>query len=206
MTDASQKPRPPGRPRTGTDQKILDVAEQLAQTRGFNGFSYADIAEKLQTTKASLHYHFPTKAELGCALIARYHTVFGQALDAIDRETRDAKEKLRRYATLYDLVMRNDRMCLCGMLAAEYATLPELMQSQLRKFFDTNERWLTTVLKEGRRAGTLIFRDPPEERARALLGALEGAMLVARTYGDAKWFRSAADHALSDLGVGPEKE
>jgi TetR/AcrR family transcriptional repressor of nem operon len=57
---------------TGTRGRILDTAERLVQTRGFNGFSYADVATELGVTKASLHYHFPGKAELGEALVARY--------------------------------------------------------------------------------------------------------------------------------------
>ena len=104
---------------TSAAQRILDVAEQLAQTRGFNGFSYADVAQKLQLTKASLHYHFPSKGDLGRALIERYHLVFGAALDDIDRQVPAADEKLRRYVGLYDSVMSKNRMCLCGMLAAE---------------------------------------------------------------------------------------
>ena len=97
---------------TGTSaaQRILDIAEQLAQTRGFNGFSYADIAQELLVTKASLHYHFPSKAALGRALIERYHLVFAQALAAIDQQTRKPREKLRRYVGLYDSVMRKNRM------------------------------------------------------------------------------------------------
>ena len=55
-----------------TASRILDVAERLVQLSGFNGFSYADVAAELRITKASLHYHFAGKAELGEALIARY--------------------------------------------------------------------------------------------------------------------------------------
>src|SRR5271165_6173085 len=154
-------------------QRILDVAEQLAQKRGFNGFSYGDIADRLMVTKASLHYHYPSKAELGRALIARYHEVFVRALDAIDRKTRSGPERLRLYVTLYDSVMRLDRMCLCGMLAAEYETLPSAKQEALREFFNANERWLATVLDDGRHNGDLVFRDGPKERARNILGTLE---------------------------------
>jgi TetR/AcrR family transcriptional repressor of nem operon len=180
-------------------QRIRDVAEQLAQTRGFNGFSYADIAQELRVTKAGLHYHFPSKADLGRALIARYHLAFAQALDEIDRRVRGARGKLRRYAGLYDSVMRNNRMCLCGMLAAEYATLPAPMQDELRLFFDANEIWLATVLDEGRRSGELAFRGSARQRARSILGALEGAMLVARAYGDGRRFQATAKRLLADL-------
>src|SRR5829696_1106381 len=149
-----------------TSDRILDFAERLAQTRGFNGFSYADIAEELAVTKASLHYHFPSKSELGRALMVRYQVVFGRALESIDGEGGTGVEKLERYIALYDGVMRDDRMCLCGMFAAEYATLPEPMQEELRRFFDANEAWLGRVIAEGQQAGEFSLWDAPQERAR----------------------------------------
>jgi TetR/AcrR family transcriptional repressor of nem operon len=178
---------------------ILDAAEALAQTRGYNGFSYADVAARLGVTKASLHYHFPSKAELGRALIERYHRSFGNALDSINRGTSEPRKKLEQYVALYDAVLNDDRMCLCGMLAAEYSTLPEPMQTQLRLFFETNERWLTAVLEEGCRVGRFAFKERAIERAQVLLGALEGAMLIARSYGDPKRFRVATKYLLADL-------
>jgi TetR/AcrR family transcriptional repressor of nem operon len=184
---------------TPVNQRILDIAEQLAQTRGFNGFSYADIAQELLVTKASLHYHFPSKADLGRALIERYHVRFAQALATIERQTRRPHERLRRYVGLYDSVMRKSRMCLCGMLAAEYATLPTTMQDELHRFFDANEAWLAAVLEDGRKTGDLAFVGPVRQRARTLLAAMEGAMLVARTYGDAGRFLSTAKLLLADL-------
>jgi TetR/AcrR family transcriptional repressor of nem operon len=189
-------------PERGRDsaQSILDVAEALTQTLGYNGFSYADIGERLGVTKASLHYHFPSKAELGRALIQRYRLSFVAALDAIQRDTVDPMEQLRRYVGLYDGVMSNERMCLCGMLAAEFMTLPEPMQAALTEFFDLNERWLTQVLTRGRGNGQFMFGEPPRERARLLLGALEGGMLVARSYRDAERFRCVAAQVLEDLG------
>src|ERR1700689_5234 len=84
-------------PPTAAATAILDVAEQLAQTRGYNGFSYADIASQLGVTKASLHYHFPSKAELGRALIERYRVVFGAALEEIDQHAKGPHQKLQQY-------------------------------------------------------------------------------------------------------------
>jgi TetR/AcrR family transcriptional repressor of nem operon len=186
---------------TAAATAILDVAERLAQTLGYNGFSYADIAAQLGVTKASLHYHFPTKAELGRALIERYRVLFGAALEEIDQQVKGPHEKLQQYVGLYNSVLSNERMCLCGMLAAEYATLPAPMQKGLKLFFDANERWLTAVLAQGLRAGTFRFGEPANERARVLLGALEGAMLVARSYGNPRRFQAAAVYLLADLGA-----
>src|ERR1700759_5519216 len=84
-----------------TAERILDIAERLVQTRGFTNFSYADIAGELGITKASLHYHFPGKAELGQAVIARYGDRFADALGEIDRTVPAARAKLEAYAGLY---------------------------------------------------------------------------------------------------------
>jgi TetR/AcrR family transcriptional regulator, transcriptional repressor for nem operon len=186
---------------TAAATAILDVAERLAQTLGYNGFSYADIAVQLGVTKASLHYHFPSKAELGRALVERYRGIFGAALETIDQRTREPREKLRQYVGLYESVLSNERMCLCGMLAAEHATLPAPMREELKSFFDANERWLTVVLEQGHRAGVLRFTESARERARVLIGALEGAMLVARSYGSPHRFQAAAAYVLADLGA-----
>jgi len=209
VTTSSKKNALPSRSASPTPAAtaILDVAERLAQTRGYNGFSYADIATQLRVTKASLHYHFPSKAELGRALIERYRIGFSAALDAIDREGKKPHEKLKQYVELYNSVMSNERMCLCGMLAAEYTTLPAPMQSELTSFFNSNETWLTSVLEAGLRAGSFVFREPASERARVLIGALEGAMLVARSYGSPHRFETAAACVLADLsGVGHPKQ
>ncbi|MCI0637084.1 MAG: TetR/AcrR family transcriptional regulator [Actinobacteria bacterium] len=182
--------------------RILDVAERLVQTRGFNGFSYADVAAELKVTKASLHYHFPGKAELGEALIARYAARFADALAEIEARPTEARAKLEAYAGLYGDVLRAKRMCLCGMMAAEYQTLPKPMRQKVIRFFDENEEWLTHVLEQGRRDGTLVFTGSASEAARMIVVGLEGAMLVARPYGDVARFEAAASHLLTSLASG----
>jgi TetR/AcrR family transcriptional repressor of nem operon len=185
--------------RKSTASRILDVAERLVQTRGFNGFSYADVAQELEITTASLHYHFRGKAELGEALIRRYAERFAAALSAIDRREGSAPDKLAAYAGLYSDVLKRRRMCLCGMLAADYETLPKPMRSEVVDFFDRNEAWLTKVLQEGIDSGTLDVTGSPAEAAQAIVGGLEGALLIARPYGDASRFEVAAQRLLTSL-------
>jgi TetR/AcrR family transcriptional repressor of nem operon len=185
--------------RSDTRSRILDVAERLVQVRGFNGFSYADVAAELKVTKASLHYHFPGKAELGEALIVRYSERFGDAMAAIDTHTDDAPAKLDAYAGLYADVLRGRRMCLCGMLAAEYETLPAGVRDAVITFLDDSEAWLERVLEEGRRDGSLGFGGSARDTARSIVSGLEGAMLVARPYGEVERFESAATRLLASL-------
>ena len=182
-----------------TAQRILDIAERLVQTRGFNGFSYADVAQALKVTKASLHYHYPSKADLGARLIERYERNFMAALERIDTQADSAPEKLRRYAAIYEDVLKDNRMCLCGMLAAEFGTLPKGMKDEMRHYFDANERWLVAVLQQGKKDKTLKFSGSAAEVAQSLVGALEGAMMIARSYAEVGRFRAAADRTLAAI-------
>lgn len=183
-----------------TAEKVLDVAEHLIQVRGFNGVSYADIAAELGITKAALHYHFASKADLGEALIHRYTTRFEAALAAIDERTADAPSKISAYAEIYLDVLQQQRMCLCGMLAAEYQTLPAAMREAVVQFFDINETWLERVLDDGQRAGSLRPRGSTRNAARVVISTLEGAMLVARLRDDPSRLEAATDQLLAELG------
>src|ERR1700726_4952882 len=194
---ASSAVAKPGRDKRHTARRILDVAERLVQVRGFNAFSYADVAVELGVTKASLHYHFPGKAELGEALLARYAERFADALAAIDVEIEDPTAKLEAYAGLYADVLRGQRMCLCGMLAAEYETLPDPIRDAVISFLDENEIWLERVLERGRETGALRFDGPASETAQSIVSGLEGAMLVARPYGELRRFEAAAARLLA---------
>lgn len=177
----------------------MDAAERRVQHVGFNGFSYADIAGELGVTTASIHYHFATKADLGASLIERYTERFMTALAEIEIRPFGVCEKLDQYVALYEAVLASDRLCLCGMLAAEYETLAAPMRERLSTFFTRNEDWLSALLSHARGAGQIDFQGDARERAAALVSALEGAMLVARAHGGVKAFRSSAKLMLQSV-------
>ena len=182
-----------------TPTRILDTAEKLVQVRGFNAFSYADIAKALGIQKASLHHHFATKADLGLALVARYRRDFLGALASIESEADDPLERLARYGELYGSVLRRRRMCLCGMLAADVATLPKPMRESVSGFFAENELWLTRILERGRAAGALEFDGSATSMAAFFISSLEGAMLMARGSGNVAHFDAVVRRLLADV-------
>ena len=185
--------------RRHTSDRVLDIAEVLVQTRGFNAFSYADIARAVGIRKASLHHHFATKAELGMALVARYRSSFLDALQTIESESDTAPERLKRYTDLYGGVLRKGRMCMCGMLAADVATLPRPMRSSIAEFFSENETWLAAVLADGRKRGQIEFEGTPASMAAFFVSSLEGAMLVARASGETDPFDDVVRHLLARI-------
>jgi TetR/AcrR family transcriptional repressor of nem operon len=88
---------------------------------------------------------------------------------------------------------------MCGILAAEYQTLPGPMRSAVIDFFDENQRWLAELLRQGKKDRTLKFTGTPEDVAQGILSTLEGAMLVARPYGDMTRFNAASHQLLAGL-------
>jgi TetR/AcrR family transcriptional regulator, transcriptional repressor for nem operon len=193
--------------RTASDtaEHILDVAQFLVQTQGFNGFSYADISKQLEIRNAAVHYHYPSKAALGKALVRRYRGVFSQALAGIDARISNPNKtmkKLEQYVGLFQAALEDGlRLCLCGMLASELMTLPEEVQAEVRAFFVEQQSWLSNALESGRQAGVLRFTGRASTKAEEMLALLEGAMLLARGMGTAASFRSVAKNFLSTLEV-----
>jgi TetR/AcrR family transcriptional regulator, transcriptional repressor for nem operon len=167
-----------------TKEHILISAQRFVQQRGFNGFSYADVADQVGIRKASLHHHFATKADLGSALIETYAAQFNVALAHIDQSGGDGLGKLHAYVDLYRSNLKEGRMCMCGMLATESLTLETSMLPMLKQFFARNTDWLEQLLAEGRSQGVLFFDGVAAEHARAALSTLQGASLVCRGDGD----------------------
>ena len=179
---------------SSTQQKILDVAQGMVQSRGFNAFSYRDLTNEIGIKTSSIHYYFPSKDDLGEALVKRYQEIFRTELKKIDLETNDAPTRVKRYVELFMATMKQDgKICLCGMLASDYFTLSEKVQSQVREFFIENEIWLTRVLSAGKETGAFDFVQQPEEMAKAFFATLEGAMLSARLFADENRLETAAD-------------
>ncbi len=157
---------------------ILDAAERFARTLGYNGFSFRDVASEVGIKSASVHYHFPTKADLGAAVAVRYTERFFQALGNPDDPEITPEDLLARYRGLYRHALVTDRqMCLCGMLGAEIASLPPGLASEVTRFFERNLDWLTRVVARGADKSAGDAR----RHAMTILAALEGALMLART-------------------------
>ena len=184
-----------------TADRVLDLAESLAQTRGFHGFSYGDVATELGITRAALHYYFPSKAELGVARIHRYHQRFRARLDEMTASSSSPAQCVEQYAEIYRALFANGRMCLCGMLAAEFETLGEPLRPALVAFFDTSYDWLAATLTAGRDSGTIRFAGEARETAELVVSTLEGAMLVNRPVGNAVRFDDVVRRLLAQLLV-----
>lgn len=167
-----------------TRQQLLTAAERLVRTRGYSAISYADLAEEVGIRKASIHHHFPAKADLGAALVSGYADRFLHLLDEIDRKESHSVARLERYASIYEASVSDGMLCMCGMLVTEIQVLPDQVRSGVQRFFAEQLAWLTRVLAEGAKRGELVLHNKPEIVAERTLAALEGATLLAWGIGD----------------------
>ena len=169
--------------RVGTKGQILREAERLFQNRGFNGFSYKDIAQKLGVKNAAIHYHYATKSALGNALLDRYLRLLERSRE-IFRADGDARFQLEGYIEFIRMRFEQDgRICPIGILAADYHTVPEEMREKARRLVAETLDWLTEVLFVGREKGVFRYAGRPEEKAVAVKACLQGAAQLARIMG-----------------------
>ena len=166
-----------------TRTRILDLAEALLLERGFNAFSYQHLARELGVKPAAIHYHFPSKEDLGTALVARQLRRL-RKWRGLPRVTNlGPVQQLDALLAVYDNHLGHDRrVCLFGALAADFRTLPTPMQAELRTFNRELTEWLAEVLAVGRATGTLRFVGSPAAKSAQVLTTLAGALQVARVH------------------------
>ena len=182
-----------------TAETILDAAEALIQEHGYSGFSFADVAKRVGIRKASIYYHFPAKAALGQAVIARYRARLLATAADLEAGQIDHWQALSLYLDpILTLGRSPDKACLCGVLGGEYVGLPEVMQAEVAGFFAEHLRWIEALLTSGRAAGAFRFEAAPADIARLMFSAIEGALLIKRTNRDTA-FLDGVVRSLTDL-------
>lgn len=182
-----------------TAERIIGEGRRLIMTRGYNGFSYADIAEAVGIRKASIHHHFAAKNDLAIAVVEQSRAVIRMQLERLADAEPDAVEQLRGYAAYWERCIADDSapFCVAAMLAAELPSLPDGVAAVVRAHFAELAEWLTRILILGVRQETVSLAGSPEAEADAFMAAIYGAMLSARAFGDPARFVSITETLLS---------
>jgi len=183
-----------------TRTALLNSAETAARQRGFDGFSYADLARDVGIRKASIHHHFPKKADLAFTLIERYADQFTKSLEQIASVKSNAADKLRAYHALYRKALAGgSQLCLCVAMSAGRGSLAAPVLDRLNAFHQDSAEWLHRVYLEASKDGTVSGITHPEAEARATLALMEGAQLIARAAENTTGFDQATAAFLARL-------
>ncbi len=180
---------------------ILNLAESLLQDKGFNGFSYAHISSELGVKNAAIHYHYPTKEALGCAVVKRYRDRFQLWINNARVKDLSSNEKLDWFFSIYtDTRADEGKVCLVGSMEAEFNSIPKELQSEVTALHKELLVWLQTMLAEGRDAGAFNFNGAPANKAALIHSSLQGGLQMARALGT-KRFHDVVEQIKLDLLV-----
>ena len=176
-------PRLPRHNRDVSDKRaeIESIARDRVQRSGLRELSFRTLAEDVGVKSSSVHYYFPEKGDLTAALIETYSHEFLGRLDQIAGRGDSLKAELLAFVDLFEQAAAGDRLCLCGMLAAELSALDDASRALLARFFERSETWLSVRLK--RRRGATWLKLPPVQLAAVIMAGLEGALLLDRVHG-----------------------
>ena len=166
-------------PRPDTRERLLDLAQNLVQQRGFNAVSFKDLARAVGIRTPSVHYHFETKADLGEALIQRYRDRFEEALRVLETR-RSARSRLRGLVEVYRKTEESGLACLCGSFASDIDTLPDQLRPLVGAYLDRTESWIAAQIVAGASEGEFVPVATPKELAVLLMSGLQGALFLGR--------------------------
>jgi TetR/AcrR family transcriptional repressor of nem operon len=161
--------------------QLEDVATDSVQRSGLHNLSFRTLADEVGVKSSSVHYYFPEKSHLAGALIEKYTLALAEKLAAIDSSKNSPVKKLEAFVKIFDDVIKAEKFCLCGMLAAEVATLNDANRKLLRGYFQLAESWLYQIFQE--HADSLSLALKPRTLARIVMSGLEGAILLDRVDG-----------------------
>ncbi|MGY8632823.1 TetR/AcrR family transcriptional regulator [Bradyrhizobium sp. 14AA] len=170
--------------KTKTDMReaVLAAARATVQARGYTALSFRELAKEVGIKSASVHYHFPTKGDLGVALARRYTEEGTAYLEEVLATAPDPHACFDRYIEIFRAALANgNRMCLSGIMSAELDDLPEEVKHEIDRFPRMNIAWITRVLAT---ANACASEDERSERAMAIFAAITGAQLIARGRND----------------------
>ena len=159
-----------------TKNEILDLAEGLLRTRGYHGFSYKDISVPLDIKNAAIHYHFPSKEDLGLAVIERTLDAF--RVKTADWMIKSPVEKINLFIAVYEKSQKNNMVCIMGALGPSFDTLPDKMQESLTKTSLEIKTWLASVLEDGMSSGEFNFMETIKEKTDLIISSLLSSLIL----------------------------
>lgn len=174
-----------------TNQQILHYARHFLQCRGYNGFSYKDISQKLGIKNASIHHYYPKKEDLVAALLEERRKNFATSIAQIVESGGSAREQLQYY---FDRALQefDEGKCICppGSVIIDFEELPEEVKKQNLLLLEYILDWITNVLRTGLEKGEFNFSDPVEAHAEEVVETLMGARLLSSIKGRKTLVRS----------------
>ena len=165
-------------------QQIVATALDLLQTHGFENFSYLDIANRLEITKASVHHHFPKKTDLGVALCQAISDWHKREFTNILSMDVDADTKLSAYFNeLLRFVCGKNKICPLSSLQSDITTLPVEMRKAIAELDIQERAFIAQILEQGVSEGSYHFCGDVQTQALIIVLTSKAALQYSRLHG-----------------------
>ncbi|CAG2161134.1 TetR/AcrR family transcriptional regulator [Cupriavidus numazuensis] len=172
-------------------EQLIEHTLVLIRRKGFNGFSYRDLAELVGVKTSSIHYYFPSKDDLVLEAVGEYSARTHERIRAIDTKQPPA-EQARQYLEPLRAGLDCDQACLVDMLSADVLSLSEQARATMREYVRLHEQWLTGLFERAQPLRDTPYPVPPAQLAEVTYGALQSGMMAARLFGTHDRLEAAA--------------
>jgi AcrR family transcriptional regulator len=179
-----------------TRETIIDTADQFIRLNGFNAFSFKDISDKIGIKTASIHYHFPTKSDLGVATIKEQIERFEKLKTAL--YDKPPLLKLKSFLSIYSQIKTENEVCLVGSLATDFNTVDDNVRNELKDFAELILNWVTGILADGKKQKVFEFSTTPRTKAIMIITNMMAIVQLSRLTRDDD-FETVKEFILKEL-------
>ena len=170
---------------TNPKLRILEIAEQLFATKGFDGVTVRDIAEQAHVNVAMINYYFRNKDDLYRGIVESYLEGLSSELEKVLRQETDPRLRIKLFIDCYIDFLISKPKSPQLMLRAEFQNDTHIDRF-VRDYFAKNLIGLVNTIEEGIKAGYFAPVDP-QLTVVSLLGMIlwffAGAPIFARIPG-----------------------
>lgn len=170
---------------TNRKTQIIELSLKHIQEKGFTSFSYDHLAKELGVTKASIHYHFEKKGDLGVAVCERIQQGLEGTYKTIQDSAIPVEEKPFAFILQRVKCLEKEGVCPISALQADYQELSQRMQDKLQQLSQMEIDVFIALLKEAKQQGALQATDDLESLAILLISSTKGALQYKRVLGEA---------------------
>lgn len=183
----------------GTRDNILELGSRLIREKGYSGFSYQDIADVLEIKKASIHYHFKSKEELGIGIMNE----IGQRLDTAEEILKQydcALKRLDLFMEEYYAIREDSMICPISAFQVGWNNVPEKLRAKVKEITKKELQLVENIIAYGQIRGEINGKYEAREYALQILSAYKGSLQYIRVLKDSgsEWRESLSRKMIEE--------
>jgi TetR/AcrR family transcriptional regulator, transcriptional repressor for nem operon len=164
--------------------QIIDLALKLIKEKGYVAFSYDDISKYFGVTKASIHYHFEKKEDLGVAVADSIVKNLQDLKVSINTPSLTVKEKLMLFIHKRAEQFTGTEICPISSLQADFESLPDALRKRVEEISRLEISIMIEIVANAQNKKTVIGLESIKSLSSMILCSIKGALIYRRVLGD----------------------